>query len=388
MPFIRHPEHEDFLEEGWLHEAILETYIPLLWTLEALIEEGVDYRITISLSPTLVAQLADPLLRSRFARRLDNLTDLAGREVHRTPEHPEFEANARLYQARFARARRDYRERWHGDLIAAFRRLEQAGRVELITCGATHGYLPLLSENWLAARAQVLVAVAHHRRFFGELPRGFWLPECGYFPGLDEVLAEAGVEYSFVETHAIDHASRASEYGVYAPLRSPNGVLFFGRDPESTRQVWSSTEGYPGDPDYREYYRDVGFDLDREALGACAHPMGIGRNTGIKYHRVTGSDEKQPYVRKQALLRAREHGKNFFSNRRRQVGSLREKMDRAPLVVAPYDAELFGHWWYEGPEWLGHVLRNTASDGEVLGLSTPADYLARHDQSMSSRTNT
>jgi 1,4-alpha-glucan branching enzyme len=155
-------------------------------------------------------------------------------------------------------------------------------------------------------------------------------------------------------------------------------VLFFGRDPESTRQVWSSTEGYPGDPDYREYYRDVGFDLDREALGACAHPMGIGRNTGIKYHRVTGSDEKQPYVRKQALLRAREHGKNFFSNRRRQVGSLREKMDRAPLVVAPYDAELFGHWWYEGPEWLGHVLRNTASDGEVLGLSTPADYLARH----------
>lgn len=379
MPFIRHPEHEDFLEEGWLREAILETYIPLLWVLEELHERGVEYRITISLSPTLVAMLVDPLLRFRFERHLGYLCDLSEREVRRTRHQPELSRTANLYQERFTRARRDYTERWQGDLVAAFRRLSEVGCVELITCGATHGFLPLLNQNPLAVRAQVLVGVLEHRRWFGSTPKGLWLPECGYFPGLDRVLAEAGIEYSFVETHALDHAPGQAHYGVYAPLCSPSGVAFFGRDPESTQQVWSSVEGYPGDANYREYYRDVGFELDARALGPLAHPMGIRRNLGIKYHRVTGATEaKEPYVRERALERASEHGRNFCSNRERQVAWLADRMARRPIVVAPYDAELFGHWWFEGPEWLGHVLSNVANAAELLGTATPSDYLAAY----------
>src|SRR5690606_12262730 len=166
--------------------------------------------------------------------------------------------------------------------------------------------LPLLNQNPAAVRAQLLVAVTQHAEGFGAPPRGLWLPECGYFPGLDHFLGQAGIRYTFVETHAIDHAPERVDHGVHAPLRSPAGVAFFGRDPESTRQVWSSSEGYPGDPDYREYYRDAGFELEPQALGDLVHPLGIRRNLGIKYHRVTGATEaKEPYVRARADARGR-----------------------------------------------------------------------------------
>ena len=166
MPYIRHPEHEDFLEEGWLREAILETYIPLLWVLEDLYERGVEYRITISLSPTLVAMLKDPLLVSRFERHLGYLCDLTEREVRRTRHQPLLQRTANLYHDRFARARHDYAERWGGDLVSAFRRLSEAGRVELITCSATHGFLPLMNHNPAAVRAQLglIIAVVEMRR--------------------------------------------------------------------------------------------------------------------------------------------------------------------------------------------------------------------------------
>jgi 1,4-alpha-glucan branching enzyme len=376
MPFVRHPEDDDFLEEGWLNEAILETHIPLLWMLERLADEDVEYRLTLSLSPTLVAMLGDALLRSRFARRLDALCELSAREVERTKSIPEFHETAVFYRDRFERARRDYEERWRRDLVSAFRRLGDAGRVELITCAATHGYLPLLAHNPLAVRAQVLVALSEHQRSFGSPPAGFWLPECGYYPGLDAVLKNAGIRYSFVETHAIDHATARASHGVYGPLRCPSGLAVFGRDPDSTRQVWSSAEGYPGDPEYREYYRDIGFDLDLGWLGPCAHPLGIRRNVGIKYHRVTGrTDAKEPYVRARALARVEEHAKHFCFHRRRHVEWLADRMARKPVVVAPYDAELFGHWWFEGPEWLERVLRNFAADPNVVDTRTPGDCL-------------
>jgi 1,4-alpha-glucan branching enzyme len=377
MPFVRHPEDDDFLEEGWLCEAILETYIPLLWMLERLADENVPYRLTLSTSPTLDAMLGDSLLRARFARRLADLTELAEREVLRTRHHPEFHETALFHRDRFRRAFSDYEHHWQRDLTAALRRLGEAGHLELITSAATHGYLPLLAENELAVRAQIRVAVAEHQAVFGAPPAGLWLPECGYYPELDALLADAGLRYSFLETHAIDHSTGRALDGVYTPLRCPSGLFVFGRDPESTRQVWSSSEGYPGDPEYREYYRDVGFDRELRELGPLAHPLGIRRNVGIKYHRVTGrTEQKEPYVRARALARVAEHARDFCENRRQKVSFLASRAAHDPIVVAPYDAELFGHWWFEGPEFLGCVLEELATDPDV-GLLTPSEYLAR-----------
>ncbi len=379
LPFVRHPEHEEFLEEDWLYEAITETYIPLLWAMERLAENDVDCRLTMSLTPSLVSMLDDDFLRERYARHLDRRCELAEKEVERTRHAPEFHDTARMYRKRLFEARRDYCDRWKMNLVAAFARLQRRGMIEILTSAATHGFLPVLKVNPLAVRAQVLVGAQHTAETFGLRPAGIWLPECGFYPGLDEVLKEVGIRYFFTDTHAIDNAAGRARYGVYAPLYCPSGVAAFGRDPESSKQVWSATEGYPGDVEYREFYRDIGHDLDLDYIRPYIHKDGIRINTGFKYYRVTGrTDFKEPYVRSRALAKAAEHAANFIFHRQSQMKWLQGWMDRKPIVIAPYDAELFGHWWFEGPDWLDSVLRRIASNGSGLRLVTPSEYLEEH----------
>ena len=79
LPFVRHPEHEEFLEERWLFEAITETYLPLIERFQRLANDGVPFRITMSFTPTLLAMLADPLLQQRYVRYLEKLIELSGK---------------------------------------------------------------------------------------------------------------------------------------------------------------------------------------------------------------------------------------------------------------------------------------------------------------------
>ena len=379
LPFVRHPEDDDFLEEDWLYEAITESYIPLLWTMEGLAADGVDFRLTMSLTPTLVAMLNDELLRQRYERRLDRLCELAEKEVERTRHLPDFHDNAVFYRDRFRAAREDYCNRWKRDLVGAFARLQQAGQLEIMATAATHGFLPLLRSNPAAVRAQVFLGALDYAKTFGRAPRGVWLPECGFYPGLDETLKEAGLRYFFVETDGIHHASDHAKFGVHAPLYCPSGIAAFGRDPEASRQVWSASEGYPGDHDYRDFYRDIGHDLDFDYVKPYLHRDGRRVNTGIKYHRVTGrTDCKEPYVRQRALNKAAIHAGHFLESRRRQMEGLRAAMGRKPLVVAPYDAELFGHWWFEGPVWLNYLCRQIAADRKTLEMVAAPEYLAEY----------
>ncbi len=379
LPFVRHPEHEEFLEEGWLYEAITETYIPLLWAMEGWVSSGVDFRLTMSLTPTLVTMLDDPLLRCRYARHLDLLCELASKEVVRTRRSASFRGTALMYQQRFERARQNYLHHWNQDLVGAFQRLQELGKLEIITSAATHGYLPRLRINPIAVRAQIRVAVQHHTQRFGRAPRGIWLPECGYYPGLDDVLKEEGIRYFFLDAHGIHHARSRTRFGVYAPLYCPSGVAAFGRDLDCSKQVWSSREGYPGDPDYREFYRDIGFDLDLQYIRPYIHTDGIRINTGVKYYRITGATErKEPYARRQALAKAAIHAGAFLSDRQRQIRRAHAWMGRKPVVVAPYDAELFGHWWFEGPDWIDFLVRKLALGDGSVRLTTPTEYLGKY----------
>jgi 1,4-alpha-glucan branching enzyme len=382
LPFVRHPEHEDFLEEDWLYEAITETYLPLLRVFDRATDEGIPFRISMTMSPPLVAMLRDDLLMQRYARRLDRLCELAEREVHRTRGDPTFQPLAQHYLQEFGELRRLFGERYRRDLVAAFGRLEAAGRLELTTCGATHGFLPLMQPFPEAVRAQVAVAVAHHRRHFGRDPVGIWLPECGYFPGADRFLAEQNLRYFFVDTHGITDASPRPRHGVYAPLYTPTGPAAFGRDPESSMQVWSAEHGYPGDPDYREFYRDIGWDLDLEHVRDHVQVDGQRKNVGIKYFRITGKTaHKQPYDPLRARERAAQHAGNFVFNRERQIEHLASRMGGVrPVVVSPYDAELYGHWWYEGPTFIDFLIRKVAFDQRVFRLATPGDYLRENPE--------
>ncbi|MFM7315088.1 MAG: 1,4-alpha-glucan branching protein domain-containing protein, partial [Cyanobium sp.] len=228
--------------------------------------------------------------------------------------------------------------------------------------------------------AQLLTAVREHRRLLGERPLGIWLPECAYYEGLDRQLAACGLRYTLLDGHGLLHALPRPRYGVYAPICSPAGVAFFGRDSESTLPVWSASHGYPGDGVYREFHRDLGWDLSDEQLEA----LGISsrRPLGLKLHRVTGQgcplDGKQPYDPAAAAQRLEEHAAAYLRGRSQQLQTLGRAIDRTPLLVAPFDAELFGHWWFEGPRFLGALFRQASRSGvrfthlrEVLSAGQP-----------------
>jgi 1,4-alpha-glucan branching enzyme len=377
LPFVRHPQREFFLEEQWLFEGITETYLPILDALDHLERERVPARLTISVSPTLAAMLRDPVLMGKYERHLGRMCQLAGREVARTRHDAAFSPVTGFYWDRLHRLQHLFVEVYGRDLLAAFARLEDAGMVELITCAATHAFLPHHRIDPATVRAQVAQGVAEHRRQLGRSPRGLWLPECAYYEGLDQVLMDAGLDYFFVDTHAVENASAPPRFGVHAPILCPSGVAAFGRDAESSVQVWSSEEGYPGDPAYRDFYRDIGYDLDEAYVAPYLDPAGGRGMTGFKYHRITGrTDHKEPYRRDEAVRTAAWHAGDFVRNRRLQIDWLAGGMDRPPLVVSMYDAELFGHWWFEGPDWLEQVLRGLPRAG--VAVISPTQYLEEH----------
>ena len=377
LPFVRHPEHEDFLEEDWLYEAITETYIPLIEVFERLLNDNVDYRVTLSLTPTLLSMLGDPLLQERYLKHINRLIELSHKEVERTRWQPQFQNLAIMYLNNFCKVR-DIFVRFNCNLIAAFKYLSDSGKVEIITCGATHGYFPLMDIHKESVRAQVKVAVSHYENVFGKKPQGIWLPECGFHPGHDEILKEAGIRYFFSDAHGVLHGSPRPKYGVFAPVYCKSGVACFARDLESSKQVWSSVEGYPGDYQYREFYRDIGFDLDYDYIRPYIHPDGVRISTGIKYYRITGSDDKQPYNAQLARTKAAEHAGNFMFNRERQIEYLSDLMQKKPIIVSPYDAELFGHWWYEGPMWIDFLIRKIYYDQKTISLISIPEYLAEN----------
>ena len=261
LPFVRHPEHEKFLEENWLFEAITEKYLPLINVFDGWLRDGVDTRLTICLSPTVCAMLLDPLLQDRYTQHLNGLIALADKEFHRTLWDAPAHELATFYRDRFEQLRNTYFG-YGRNIVGAFRKFQEAGKLEIITTAATHAVLPLLSNHPPSIRAQILTARDFHRECFGRDPRGLWLPECAYVDGVEHVLQEANIRWFITDTHGVLHAQPRPRYGVFAPIYTRNGIAAFGRDLDSAKQVWSKHEGYPGDPRYRDFYRDIGFDLD------------------------------------------------------------------------------------------------------------------------------
>ena len=379
LPFVRHPEYEEFLEERWFFEALTETYMPLLSVFEGLVKDKVDFQLTMNISPSLCAMMADELLKDRYVGYLDKMIELCDKEVERTRFSPAFHKLALMYYYRFSQTKERFVNKYQRNILREFKNFQDKGNLDIITCGATHGFLPLLSVNKEAVQAQVRMGVESYRRHFGSNPRGIWLPECGYFEGLDKFLKDEGLKYFLTETHGVLFGRPRPKFGVYSSYYTRNRIAVFGRDSESSRSVWSSVEGYPGDYNYREYYRDIGFDLDYDYIRPYISAAGIRIFTGIKYYKITGNTvHKEPYAPEAAQVKAAEQAGNFMFNREKQIEYLSGIMERNPIIVAPYDAELFGHWWFEGIDWLNFLIRKIRYDQKTIKLITPSNYLKIH----------
>jgi len=386
----------------WICEAALDTYLPLLEVLRGLSADAVPSPVTIGFTPVLANQLTSPTFVSEmetfFTQRL-KACDEAPASLAATGE------NHLLPLIDFWRERltrlRDLFHAIDQDLIGAFRALETAGRIEIISSAATHGYLPLLARDE-SIRFQLAVGVSEHRRLFGRSPKGCWLPECAYRPrgpwepwpsaprtgvrrGIEEHLADAGFQYFFVDAHLAAAGRPLGLSGDPAgdpivhmaagpglpsePLRSPyrayrvahGPVAAYVRDPRASMQVWSRFEGYPGDESYLEFHK-------------------MRWPGGLKLWRVTGPGvdlgAKQPYDPEAAAGRARGHADHFASLL--SGISADQAQNRESVVVAPFDTELFGHWWFEGPEFLGQVYRSLAGKRDEIQPATGSRHLEAH----------
>jgi 1,4-alpha-glucan branching enzyme len=377
LPYVLHhgrwPHGSD-----WLCEAAVDTYLPLLATLQELAGRGVAAPVTIGFTPVLANQLASP----DFEQELEAFFDQREAVCREAPAALASTGDRALtplvefWTARLGRLRKLFHS-VDRDIVAAFRRLQDGGHLEIIGSAATHGYLPLLARDE-SIRLQLAVGRREHQRLFGRAPAGCWLPECAYRPrtlgrrGIEEYLAAAGFRYFFTDAHlahaglplgtyaeiplgaerfdAERHevasrrsiATERSPYRAYrvTPPRAQRSVSALVRDPRSSMQVWSRHQGYPGDEWYLEFHK-------------------IRWPGGLKLWRVTGADvdlgAKRPYEPAAALERARVHARHFADLLAGIAAEPATRKNDLGVVVAPFDTELFGHWWFEGVDFLGAV---------------------------------
>lgn len=377
LPFVRHLDQERAFEENWLFEAITESYLPLIQIMEGWLRDGLRPRITLSISPTLSAMLQDPVLQDRYRQRMALLIELSRREQLRTHLNPALRSLAEFYTRCYQELETIYL-RWSGNLNRAWRFFHQEGLLELATCSATHAVLPLYAHDGASLRAQIALAIEAHHSSFGHHPRGFWLPECAYTAAVERPLIESQIAWFVVENHGLLSARPRPRRGTFAPIMTPSSLAVFGRDDTTARQVWSRNGGYPGDPRYRDFYRDVGFDLDLDYLQPFLPVPSQRTPIGIKYHRIRSfGNDKEIYRLDDARSAIHDQAKHFCQLIRSRLASAQAPSESPPIIVAPFDAELFGHWWFEGPAFLDLVVRGCLEQPGPI-LATPSDYLSQH----------
>lgn len=382
----------------WIHESAAECYLPLLHALDRLRRDRIKPRWTINITPILAEQLRDPSFADTFVGYCNEKIAAAEFDLANFERSGEtWMAGLATYWHRFfTRSRDEFLERWDSDIVAGFGEFQRDGLIEIITCGATHGYQPLLATEE-SCRAQIELGARAYETYFGHRPRGIWLPECAYRPryawkspvndyetpweraGTDEWVRAAGIEYFFVDSHMIrggqplgtyaanfpqlaELFARSSRYftppeeyrSEYEHYLLPSGATTFARDPETTVKVWSGDVGYPGDPAYLEFHKQL-------------YP---GR---LRYWRISENKAdlgaKQPYDPYEAYDHIVKHAADMVNVLKSTLARYRGQSDRDGTIVAMYDTELFGHWWWEGPEFLYELAKALHKDGEVECVS-------------------
>lgn len=377
QPFVRHPEFARSFEESWLFEAITECYLPLSEMCEGLLRDGIDARLTLSLTPCLIAMLEDGLRQERYVQYLEDRISLLEREVIRLRGEERLARVARMHHRRMVRCLRLFDRVWQRRIVSAFRELDDHGIIHAVTSAATHAYLPLWEIYPGFVELQMQLGIEQHARVFGRRPTTFWLPECGFTPGLDGLLRKSGVEVTFVNAHGVLNGDMRPKYGTYAPVRTPNGISVFAQDLLSHGQVCIKEVGYPGDPMYLDFRSDIGYDLPPEQLRPASY-AGERLPIGIRYHRSGPGGTREPYDPEAAYARCAQHASHFVRLLHERVASLSASLGTKPVIVALFDTEFFGHWWQEGPTWLDLVIRKLAHENRKIRMVTAEEYLSLH----------
>jgi 1,4-alpha-glucan branching enzyme len=406
LPYVLH--HGSYPHgEAWLYEAAAETYLPILDMVGECALLKARPAITLGLTPVLLEQLGHERFKTGF---VDYLNERRQRAID---DRKQFERDNDGHSAYLATRWEQWYEKWlrrfdeiGRNIPGEFAKRAREGHIQILTSNATHCYMPLvLNDQCLTAQMQHGVATSE--KHLGFKPRGMWLPECAYRPtwdhwmpsvlydnpryrpGVENFIARAGVTHFFVDTHLVtrghplgvvenqsfrgineaqlhwDHRRGwrhpLEPVGVASEPRLPE-VFAFARHPRVSEQVWSGSIGYPGNGVYLEFHRKLG-------------------ERGLRYHKVTSNktplSEKHPYYPDDVAGRVFEHAQHFCNVIRQTLGEYQYATDREGVCVAPFDAELFGHWWFEGPQFLRDVVLTLANSKDVK-LLTAEEALYHH----------
>jgi 1,4-alpha-glucan branching enzyme len=346
LPYVRHSDHKFYLEETWFFEAVLDCYLPLINSLKKLESSKIKAVFNLSLSPTLCEMLNDSDLQNRFETYLKNRKQFLIKECNSDDIRIRDLADYYLKEIRILS------KIWKscsGNLLHYFREFSAKGFLNLMICIGTHPFLPALKHRVQWIKGHLQISRICMKKYFDKPTQGVWVPECAYFPGLDQLIKDAGFKYFILESHGVLCAEPTPEFGVYKGLRTKAEAIAWGRDQQSSREVWSREIGYPGDKDYREFHRDLSLECSHDYLPDYFLDNGLPVHSGIKFHAIQTNKIYSPGAAKD---RARLHAREFIDKRIAAISRMQTLGLASPIIVAPYDAELFGHWWYEGPEFL------------------------------------
>jgi len=388
LPWVLY--HEE-LQENWLFEAAAETYVPIINMLNNLVDEGISPKITLTVSPVLIEQLSNEHFKERFIKYCEQKLDYARQDYKDFEDGNEKHLAylATLWEKFYSKTKSYFSEKYNEDLVGALKALQDGGHIELMTCGATHAFYPAACED-TSIQAQVQTAREVHLNRFGKQPKGMWLPECGYRPackwappfgsktgeipydrkGVEEFLSEADLGYFVIDNHQMIKAHPADyhknpylAHWVRGAQQPKEPVAVLARDIPLSLQVWRHEIGYPGDGDYLDFHKT----------------RWPGR---LRYWKITHNKAdmafKDYYYPDDAINeKVIEHAGNYKYH---IAGTLKNHFEQsggnASMVMTAFDTELYGHWWFEGPLFLYHVIKWVNSDPNIR-TETCSEYLER-----------
>jgi 1,4-alpha-glucan branching enzyme len=379
LPYVREYNGDDNFsqsgEEGRFFEAVSETFLPLLGILDRLENDHVPFRLGLAISPILCHMLSDELLLNKYLHYTDMQIEFGRQEMERTSGQSEINKLAQIYYDQLLDKRITFTERYGKNILKAIDFYRRKGKVEILASSATHAFLPFVSHNAESLQAQIEIPVSSYRRHFGGCPQGFWLPALGWTQALEPYFRAYNFSYTILDTHGLLFGKPLPSKGSFYPVKTPEGTYILGRDFYSVREI----EQIANEELFKNSDRDVGYELPHENISRFLSTEGERRRTGYKYWtRHCGKNEI--YNPQAAKDKVTEYARLFLENTVARLEEAALHMEEAPLSLYAHNADTFGRFWHEGPQFLETIFRMAEGYRDLLFLC-PSEYIFKQNLS-------
>ena len=380
LPFVKEfREEEDFSqsgEEGRFFESVSETFLPLLGVLDRLENDHIPFRLGLAISPILCHLLSDEHLLKKYLHYADKQIEFGKQEMERTAGQGELNRLAEIYYNQMLDKRIAFTERYGKNILKAIDFYRRKGKVEILASCATHAFLPFISHNSESLQAQMEVPASGYRRHFGGSLQGFWLPALGWTSAMEPFLRAYNFSYTIVDSHGLLFGKPLPKKGSFYPVKTPNGTFILARDFYAVREI----EQITGDELYLDNDRDVGYELPPEIVSPFLSAEGERHKTGYKYWPNSAYGQNTIYNPQAASDRVIEHARLFLENTIARLEEASKYMEEAPLSLYAHNADNFGRFWHEGPQFIESLFRMAAGYRDFQFLC-PSEYIFKQNLS-------